>query len=136
MNSPDMSHSATHSPRTTLLRLPLEGSKMKFDNYKNQLERPFFVTYDTECSLCPTEDQERIARHEPNSICFYFVCTYDYSKNRLWRHIGEDCVEKFILELINTWQECLKEIKKNVKMSLSEKEEHIYIYILQVLSHL
>jgi hypothetical protein len=37
-------------------------------------------------------------------------------------------VEKFILELVNTWQECLKEMKKNVKMSLTEEEEHIYKY--------
>ena len=34
-------------------------------------------------------------------------------------------MEKLIIELNNTWQECLKEMKKNVKMSLSEEEEHI-----------
>ena len=81
---------------------------MKFN--ENQLKSPIYAIYDSECSLCPTDDQERIARHGPNSMCFHLVCTYDYSKNRLWKHVGEDCVEKFILELISTWDECLKEM--------------------------
>ena len=92
------------------------------------LERPFYATYDSECALCPTDDEERIARHEPNSMGLYLVCTYDYSKNRLWKYVGEDCVDKLLVELYNTWQGCLKEMKKNVKMNLSEEEEHMYKY--------
>ena len=95
------------SKDSTLLRLPPAGSKMKFNNYKNMLERPFYVIYDGECSLCPTDDDERIARHEPNSQAFYLVCTCDYSKNRLWKYVGEDCAEKLLIELTNTWKECL-----------------------------
>ena len=37
-------------------------------------------------------------------------------------------MEKLLVEPYNTWQECLKEMKKNVKMSLSEEQEHIYKY--------
>ena len=101
---------------------------MKLNNHQNMLERPFYVIYDGECSLCPTDDDERIARHEPSSQAFYLVCTHDYSKNRLWEYVGEDCVEKLLVELYNTWQECLKEMKKNVKMSLIEEQAHIYKY--------
>ena len=71
---------------------------MKFMNFKNQLERPWIVYGDTECSLCPTGDKNKIDRHEPNSACFYLVCTYDNSKNRLWSHVGKDCItETFFL---------------------------------------
>ena len=45
---------------------------MKFKNFKNQLERPWIVYADTECSLCPTGDKNKIDRHEPNSACFLF----------------------------------------------------------------
>ena len=37
-------------------------------------------------------------------------------------------MEKLLAEPYNTCQECLKEMKKNAKMSLSEDEEHIYKY--------
>jgi hypothetical protein len=61
------------------LELPSEGSTMKFKNFKNMLERPFIVYADFECSLIPTDMSDKIAQHEPNSACAYFVCTFDNS---------------------------------------------------------
>ena len=77
---------------STLIKLPEPGSTMEFKNYKNMIERPFMVYADTECSLCQTGDEEKIARHEANSACFYFVCTFDTSRNRLWKHVVPDCI--------------------------------------------
>ena len=69
---------------------------MKFKNFENQLERPWIVYGDTECSLCPTGDNNKIDRHETNSACFFFhlVCTYDNTKNILWSHVGKYCITR------------------------------------------
>ena len=65
---------------------------MKFKNHKNKLERPFIVYADTECTLEKTTDKHKIHKHVVNSCCFYFVCTYDNSKNRLWYSTDKDCI--------------------------------------------
>ena len=62
------------------LELPGEGANMKFKIFKNQLERPFIVYADFECSLIPTDMADKIARHEHNSAMCYFVCTFDSSR--------------------------------------------------------
>ena len=67
------------------LSLPKEGTTMKFKNFKNMLERPFIVYADFECSLIPTDMSDKIAKHEPNSASAYFVCTFDNSRNRLYK---------------------------------------------------
>ena len=88
---------------STLTKLPTPGEKdkMKFHHFKNMLERPYITYADFECSQCEEVDEHGNTRtkHVPNSACFYFVCTYDHSKSKLWYAVGEDCVIKMILEL-------------------------------------
>jgi hypothetical protein len=67
---------------------------MKFKNYKNTLQRPYIVYADFEASIIPNDDDIKVAKHVPNSAMFYFVCTYDNSKNRLYTFEGADCVSK------------------------------------------
>ena len=83
---------------------------MKFHQFKNMLERPYITYADVECSQCEEVDEHGNTRtkHVPNSACFYFVCTYDHSKNKLWYAVGEDCVIKMILELYKLAKECIK----------------------------
>ena len=69
------------SKDSTLIKLPKEGTTMKFNNHKNKLIRPYIAYFDFECSLCETGDEEKIAKHEPNSVCYYLVNTKDPSKN-------------------------------------------------------
>ena len=97
----------------TLIKLPeeLDGEapKMKFKNYKNMLERPYYVCADIEATLSPYVDEKaneqekhianvieeyakqgisakirpptrRIAKHKPIAVCLYLVCTFDSSK--------------------------------------------------------
>jgi hypothetical protein len=111
---------------STIIKLPAEGSTMEFKNYKNMLERPFIVYADTECSLCATGEEEKIARHEANSACFYLVCTFDTSRNRLWKHVGTDCIEKMVLELSRTADECVKEMQKNERMVLTDEDKKAF----------
>ena len=67
----------------TILKLPKEGSFMKFKNHKNKLERPFIIYADTESTLKQTNDKNEVQNHIINSCCFYFVCTFDNSRNQL-----------------------------------------------------
>ena len=73
-----------------IVKLPDPGSKMKFKNYKNMLERPFIVYADCESTLKKIKKYikshgvittEFINKHIVNSCCFYFVCTFDSSRN-------------------------------------------------------
>jgi hypothetical protein len=107
---------------STLIRLPKVGSTMKFKNYKNTLERPYVVYADTECSLCQTCDDSKIAKHEPNSACFYLVCTYDNSKNRLWSSVGKDCITEMVLELNRTATLIKAEMQENERMTMTQED--------------
>jgi hypothetical protein len=110
------------SKDSTLLKLPEEGSTMKFKNFKNQLERPWIAYADAECSVCPTGDKNKTHRHEPNSACFYLVCTYDNTKNRLWSYVGEDCITEMIIELNRTAEEVFEDMRKNEKMVMTSED--------------
>ena len=99
---------------------------MEFKNYKNMLERPFTVYADLECSLCPTGNVEKIARHEANSACFYFVCTFDTTRNILWSHVGTDCIEKMIIELSRIADKCIEEMQQNERMVFTHRDKEKY----------
>jgi len=105
------------------LELPEEGATMKFKNYKNMLERPFIVYADFEASLIPTEMSDKIACHEPNSACAYFVCTFDNSRNKLYTFEGKDCVINMIAQLKLLGSRCVKEQKENERMIMTDEDE-------------
>lgn len=56
------------------------------------MERPYIVYADTEATLIKTGHESKIHKHVPNSACFYLVCTYDETQNRLWHSVGENCI--------------------------------------------
>ncbi len=70
------------------LGLPDEGATVKFKSYKHMLERLFIVYSDFECSLTPTDMNDIIALHTPNSAATYFVCTFDHSRNQYYKFEG------------------------------------------------
>jgi len=104
------------------LELPAEGTTMKFKNYKNMLERPFIVYADFECSLIPTDMPDKVARHEPNSAAAYFVCTFDNSRNKLYKFEGRDCVINMIEQLRLLASRCVKEQQKNQEMEMTNED--------------
>ena len=111
----------------SLLRLPEEGAVMKFKNYKNKLERPFIVYCDTESTLQKTNEtackSEKIHRHVTNSCCYYFVCTFDSSRNYIKTFEGENCVEDMIVELKELADTCVLEMRKNQEMKLTPEDK-------------
>jgi hypothetical protein len=82
----------------TLLKLPEKDTFMKFENFKNKLVRPFIIYADTESTLAPNNDENKINKHIINSCCFYFVCTFDSSRNELFTFVGDDCLNKMIIK--------------------------------------
>jgi len=112
----------------SLLKLPPVGSKMKFRNFKNKMERPYIVYADMESTLVKYDDRnktdttEKTHHHVVNSCCFYFVCTFDHSKNKLWWSCEPDCVEQMMIELYTLSEKCIVEMRQNQEMEISKKE--------------
>ena len=102
----------------SLLKLPEEGSTMKFKNFKNKLERPFIVYADMESTLVKTNHDKNIHEHVPNSCCFYFVCTYDSTQNVFWSDVSINCVENMIKELNKLAFKCIDKMKHNEEMKM------------------
>ena len=89
---------------------------MEFKNYKNMIERPYIVYADCECSLIPTNEKYNIAKHVPNSACFFLVCSYDATQNVS----GEDCVAKMVVELDRLASYCIHKMQDIVQMKLTK----------------
>ena len=88
---------------------------MEFTNFKNKMVRPYIVYADFECTLIPEGNKNKFARHVANSACFYFVCSYDSSKNRLWHSVGENCVQEMLIELTALAEQCIQKMQENQK---------------------
>ena len=107
---------------STLIKLPDPGTQMEFKNFKNEIERPYIAYFDFESSHQKTDRECCISRHEPNSVCVHFVCTYDSSKNRLWSYVGLDCVEQLLLELFRANEEFIEDMQHNERMIFTYKD--------------
>ena len=109
------------------LELPPKGTTMKFKAHKNQLERPFICYCDFECSLIPTGLTDKIAKHEPNSAMCYFVCTFDSSRNKLYKFEGRDCVLNMIEQLRVLGKRCVEEMRHNQDMELTDEDKKHFL---------
>jgi len=104
---------------------------MKFYNYKNKIERPFVVYMDCEASLIPMEirDNEKntklLNKHVINSCCFYFVCSFDSSRNKLYDFRGSNCLSDMIKQLYNIANACILEMKQNERMIMTAKDKNM-----------
>ena len=99
------------------------------------IERPYMFICDLESTLLKNEivkldkkgitaNTQIIHEHRPNSCCYYFMCTFDSSKNELKTFEGLDCVKKMIIDMYNKNLECLGEMKVNTAMKLSKEDEY------------
>jgi hypothetical protein len=109
------------SKNSTLLKLPPPGSKMKFKNYKNMLEKPYIVFADLEAG-CLRHDKH-LHKHVPNSACTYLVCKHDPSQNVLKVFVGENCVRDMMIYLDKLSYKLIDRMKHNEKMIMTKEDE-------------
>jgi hypothetical protein len=105
-----------------IANLPPKGSVMKFKNHRNKLERPYIIYADCEASLVKTRRRNCLHKHVVNSCCYYFVCTYDSSRNRMRTFVGNDCVYEMMKELNILAKECVEAMKANQEMRMSKED--------------
>ena len=107
----------------SLIKLPEKGSTMKFKNYKNQIERPYIIYADTESTLEKTDKDNLLHHHKTKSCCYYFVCNFDSSKNKLKTLEGDNCIENMIIELSKLSNKCIEEMRENEKLEMSKDDK-------------
>ena len=97
---------------------------MEFTKLKNQLERPYVVYADFECTLVkPENDNDTVQHnHKPNSVALYLVCSYDNTKNELSSCVGEDCVSKLLVKLNQIAEKCIEDMQKNQEMVMDAED--------------
>ena len=96
---------------------------MKFENHKNKLIRPFMFYADTETTLTKTDDNQKIHEHIINSCCFYFVCTFDSSRNEFFTYEGADCLKLTTQKMFELSEACVEEMKQNARMVMTDEDE-------------
>lgn len=112
---------------------------LKFSNYKALLKKPYAVYGDFECftrEIASCEPDPRLSftnvcqKHEPYSVAYYVVCSFDESKNRFRSYRGPNCAKWFVDSLRGECQiieEHLKERRRNSKLHpLSDEEQHTF----------
>ena len=82
---------------------------------------------DCESTLVKTNDEKKIHEHKVNSCCFYFVCTFDSSRNELFTYVGEDCLKEMTEKLFDIADKCITEMKENKDMVLTEEDKLDFI---------
>ena len=99
-----------------------ENAHMMFKSHKHKLKRPYIVYAGTERSLAPTGLADNTHKHVPNSACFYFVCDYEPTHNRLWYDLGPDCIVYMLVELTKRSDECIAKMRKNQEMNMTPED--------------
>ena len=108
----------------SLVKLPEKGSTMKFKNHKNTLIRPFIFYCDMEATLIKISgNKNKIHNHKINSCCYYFVCSFDSTRNVLKTFEGPTCVQDMIIELYEISERCVEEMKHNEDMKLTGEDK-------------
>ena len=125
---------------TQATRLPKEGTKIKFKNYKNQVPAPFVIYADFESILLPDKERKldetseeshttRYQTHQAISYGLKRVCYYDdWHSGEYVSYVGKDATRNFIQAVLNEARTCNKIMKNefNKPMKLTEEEEEEY----------
>ena len=119
-------------------KLPKEGTKIKFKNYKHQVPAPFVIYADFESILVPdkerkmdeTSDESHTTRYQTHQACSYGmkrVCYYDdWYSGEYKSYIGKDAARNFIQAVLYEAKICNRIMKTqfNKPMKLTEEEEY------------
>ena len=123
---------------TQAIRMPEAGSKIYFKNHKKMLPVPFVIYADFEAitekinGCQPSDGQSYTSTYQSHKACGYgykLICRYDdkYSKPEVI-YRGEDCIQKFIREMLSEVYHCQRIVREEFQRPLvmTEKNERDY----------
>ena len=115
------------------IKMPKEGTILKFKNYDRREKVPFIVYADFECFIkllqsCDPDDKKsytkQYQKHEPSSFCYYIKCFDDkVYKPKLVSYTGEDAAQKFVKMLEEDIKIITNIPKKKMIFGKEEKEQ-------------
>ena len=89
--------------------MPYEDNKiLKYNHGEKSLKAPFMIYADLECLLekmhsCQNNFEkcftEKKIKHTPSGYSLFTNCSFDPTKNKLDCYEGEECMEKFCIDL-------------------------------------
>jgi hypothetical protein len=122
------------------VKLPKEGTQIKFKNYKNQLPVPFVIYADFESLLAADKDRKmdedadesyttRYQTHHACSFGLKRVCCYDdWYSGDYTSYIGSDAAYAFLEAVVEEARGCNRimncEFKKPMKLTDEEEDEY------------
>ena len=96
------------------------------------MERPYIIYADCESTLEKNDIKKGnktclIQKHNVNSCCYYFVCNFDNSKNKLRTFDGNKCIEDMIVELHELGNTCIEEMRSNQELVMSKENKKTFL---------
>ena len=64
-------------------------------------------------------------KHQVNSCCYYFVCNFDDSRNKLKTVEGDSCIEDMIVDSSELSNTCIEEMRKNQDLVMSKQDKFV-----------
>jgi len=108
--------------------LPVKDKFIKFKNFKNKILAPFIMTADfesltEECSEKAGKSTHKYQKHKAISYCLKLI-SFDGKMDKIYKYIGEDCVEHFLKKIDKIQYKIKKFIQQtNIPYDLTNKEE-------------
>ena len=120
------------------IKMPEAGSKIYFKNHQKMLPAPFAIYADFEAitekidNCLPPDGKSYTSTYQSHKACGYaykLVCIYDekYSKPEVI-YRGEDCIQKFIREMLSEVSHCQRIVREEFKKPLvmTDSDERDY----------
>ena len=116
------------------IKLPEEGTMLKFKNYDRREKVPIIVYADFECFIkpiqsCDPDDKEiytkQYQKQEPSTFCYYIKCFDDeVYEPKLVSYTGEDAAQKFV-EMLEEDTKIITNIPEK-KMIFGKTEKELF----------
>jgi hypothetical protein len=133
------------------VRLPKEGTKIKFKNHRNSMPVPFVIYADFESILVPEEkkdvgkdeDESHTNRYQTHQACSFglkTMCHYDDKYSGEYKsYVGKDAAHVFLRTVIREAARCRHEVNNKFKKKMiitpeQEREfqdERIVLYVVR-----
>ena len=121
------------------VKLPPKGNKIEFKNHENKFKSPYVIYGDFECLTTKTgcyskpvnpNEQDtskpftrKYQKHTPSG---YKILVVDDKRNIVTKSIyrGEDCMEKFVLQLAVIQKDLIDSLKVNKPIDMTEQDKN------------